>query len=1047
MSEPDSIEAAFRDFDDYCAELATSAAPGEAPGDRIGNYRLLQEIGSGGMGIVWMAEQSEPVQRQVALKIIKLGMDTREVVLRFEAERQALALMDHPHIARVFDGGATESGRPYFVMELVKGTPITRYCDDSKLQLRSRLELFTQVCEALQHAHQKGIIHRDVKPSNVMVTMQNGVPIPKVIDFGVAKATNAELTQKTLFTRYAQIIGTPAYMAPEQAALGGLDIDTRADVYSLGVLLYELLTGTTPINVDRACEEGYAELVRTIREVDPAKPSTRVSTMGDDATPVAVNRHVDVDVLRRRLRGDLDWIVMKALEKDRMRRYETASALAQDITRHLNDEPVVAAPPTTVYRIRKLFRRRRKTVLAVAAIGFLMIVGSIGTGIGWWHAVEAKGELSAAHEDLKNAHAGLETANQLEIRLREEATQATQVAEQRTRQLELTAALQREQVNRVDLEMMGNRTRQALLESVSQTERDDLAEILAGINFSDLARRSLNENLLDPTIQAIDANFADRPLDRAQMLDIVGTSRMQLGLYEEALEPLRTALSIRRSELSAEHPEVLDSTRHMGQVLFHQGQLTEAEPYFRKALALRRQVLGQEHVDSLESANDLGYLLTSQGRLEEAETLFTEALEMGNEAHGEGEPVTMDSLEGLAMIYQTQGQLEQAESLQRKCVEYYRAQHGESHRSTLYAMTRLSHVLTLRQQTAEAQLINQEALEISRRTLGNDHPSTLGLAKLMGDHLRNQGHVVEAEAHYREAVAGFLEFYGDRHRDTLVAQAALGELLGRQEKWEEANEFLGAALAGMRENLGANHRETLITMHHMATLCRQQDRDAEAEALFREALAGMRRNFEAGHPETLLVQISLGVFLCLREEWPEGEDLLRESLVQLRGVRSGEQPELITLLERLRGELGLCIKHEGVAGRELNVGLAKTVLGHCLILLDRPEEAEAAMVEGLDLISVHEEGERMMAILIGDLGAALLGQGLHADAEPLLLECVEWALDPDAAKPPGAYGQLLVAQSLERVVELYESWAAFEDRERHLATAAEWTRELEQLGR
>jgi serine/threonine protein kinase len=380
--------------------LHTGAAA-EGAGQMIGRYKLLEPLGEGGFGSVWMAEQREPVKRRVALKIIKLGMDTKQVIARFEAERQALALMDHPNIAKVLDAGATETGRPFFVMELVRGVPILEYCDTEKLDTRRRLELFASVCHAIQHAHHKGIIHRDIKPSNVLVTLHDGVPVPKVIDFGIAKATSAELTTKTLFTEHRQMIGTPAYMSPEQAEMSGLDIDTRADIYSLGVLLYELLTGTTPFDVKELMSKGFAEMMRAIREDEPHKPSTRISNLGDTAARTARQRHVDAKKLGLLLRGDLDWIVMKCLEKDRTRRYETANGLAADVRRHLDGEPVVAAPPSRSYRLRKLVQRNRRHVLAAGLVAATLVLGVIGTSLGMLRALGQRSRAQTAERSAQ----------------------------------------------------------------------------------------------------------------------------------------------------------------------------------------------------------------------------------------------------------------------------------------------------------------------------------------------------------------------------------------------------------------------------------------------------------------------------------------------------------------------------------------------------------------------------------------------------------------------------------------------------------------------
>ena len=381
-------------------------------GSLIGPYKLLQQIGEGGFGIVYMAEQEQPVRRVVAFKIIKPGMDTAQVIARFETERQALALMNHPNIARVLDAGATATGHPYFVMELVKGVPITDFCDKHHLTPEARLKLFLDVCQAIQHAHHKGIIHRDIKPSNVMVTLHDTAPVVKVIDFGVAKATLQKLTDKTLFTAYGQMLGTPAYMSPEQAEMGGLDIDTRSDVYSLGVLLYELLTGTTPLEAGRLRGASYAEMQRLIREEDPPRPSTRLFSLGDTAAELAVNRGLDVKRLKQLLTADLDWVVMKALEKDRNRRYDTPAAFADDIERYLKREPVSARPPSRAYRLKKLIQRNRAAVLTTVLVALALVAG---TAVSTWEALRATraetNALFAARSERKAKDAALAAAS------------------------------------------------------------------------------------------------------------------------------------------------------------------------------------------------------------------------------------------------------------------------------------------------------------------------------------------------------------------------------------------------------------------------------------------------------------------------------------------------------------------------------------------------------------------------------------------------------------------------------------------------------------
>jgi len=397
------------DAPDSVRTILGQAAEMEGPGTIIGSYKLLEQIGEGGMGLVFVAEQTQPVHRRVALKVIKPGMDSRQVIARFEAERQALALMDHPHIAHVFDGGTTQSGRPYFVMELVRGLPITQFCDDNRLALSERLGLFHAVCQAVQHAHHKGIIHRDIKPSNVMVTSHDGTPVVKIIDFGIAKATGQRLTDKTVYTQFAQFVGTPTYLSPEQAGLSGIDVDTRTDIYALGVLLYELLTGSTPFSQERLQQAAFDEMRRIIREEEPPRPSTRISTVGQAASTISAKRQSDPKRLRQAYYGELDWIAMKALEKERRRRYETASAFAADVQRFLDHEPVQAHPPSLNYRLRKFVRRHRAGVLAASLVGLALLAGIVGMTWGLFHATQAE---ALALQEAKQKEAALGAARQ-----------------------------------------------------------------------------------------------------------------------------------------------------------------------------------------------------------------------------------------------------------------------------------------------------------------------------------------------------------------------------------------------------------------------------------------------------------------------------------------------------------------------------------------------------------------------------------------------------------------------------------------------------------
>jgi eukaryotic-like serine/threonine-protein kinase len=760
----------------------------ERVGSVIGPYKLLQKLGEGGFGAVYMAEQEKPVRRMVALKIIKPGMDTGQVIARFESERQALALMDHPNIARVLDAGATDSGHPYFVMELVRGVPITEFCDKNKLPPAERLKLFIDVCHAIQHAHHKGIIHRDIKPSNVLVSLQDGVPVVKVIDFGVAKATVQKLTEKTLFTALGQIIGTPAYMSPEQAEMSGLDIDTRTDVYSLGVLLYELLTGTTPIEDKRLRQAGYAEMQRLIREQDAPKPSTRLSSLGETATVVATNRGLDVKRLRQVLSGDLDWVVIKALEKDRNRRYSTPGNFAEDIERYLRHDAIVARPPSTVYRLKKIVRRNRAAVFTALAVMVALLVGAM---IATWEALRA---MQA-----------------------EKAALVAAAAEKAAKD----DALAREAETKAVLGFVENR--------VFAAARPEGQE--GGLGGDVSLRRAI-----EAALKYVNEGFATQPLIEARLRLTLGKSFYFLGDAKTAAEQEEGALAIYRRLRGPSDLDTLSAMNGLGSSYELQGRLDEALKMREETYAKRKAILGPDHPDTLSSLNNLGLSYGNAGRFAEAVKIRQEYLARTKAVEGKDHLDVLMAMNNLANAYFALGRYNEALELREQVLPLYRQKMGPAHPDTLRASSNLATSLDMVGRSEEALKLREETLALRKAKLGPDHYATLISMSALGDSYTSVGRHGDALKIREETLALRKAKLGPEHPDTLLSMSNVADSYAALGRPAEALKLRQETYAMRKAKLGPDHPDTLTSMQAWATSLVEAGRDAEAMPLIDECL-------------------------------------------------------------------------------------------------------------------------------------------------------------------------------------------------------------------
>ncbi|HEY1686639.1 MAG TPA: serine/threonine-protein kinase [Tepidisphaeraceae bacterium] len=947
---------------DSSVSLGTSSEP---LGTTIGRYKLLELIGEGGFGSVYMAEQESPVRRKVALKIIKLGMDTKQVIARFEAERQALAMMEHPNIAKVFDAGTTETGRPYFVMELARGIPITEYCDLHKLNTKERLELFSSVCEAVQHAHQKGIIHRDLKPSNVVITMQDGTAVPKIIDFGIAKATNQRLTEKTLFTEFRQMIGTPAYMSPEQADFTTQDIDTRSDIYSLGVLLYELLTGGPPFETSQLLRLGYEQMQRTIREIEPARPSERLSGLQQETLiTVAQLRGSDDRQLTRSIRGDLDWIVMKCLEKDRRRRYESASALAGDLDRYLANEPVEATPPSAMYRLQK-FTKRNRTGLILTAAFLLLAALSIGLYI---HGIRSQ------QLQTETALAEAKSQRQEADRQRDEAKKQQQIA---------------------------------------SAENDFLTNMLTSADpWRGLGDKLTVLQVVQAAQKDVDAgSLKDQPLVEAAIRQALAEALTSLGHYPESEENLKKALSIDRRLLPPDDPRMADALWELERLYQSTARWSEAESLGREILRIRRQAFPETSIPVANALISLAADVCAEGKYVESEAYATDGLNIKRKLLSADDTEISFAMLALAQTVVHEGKLTDSENLNRQALQMLQKAHPPNNSGLANAQFSLGWTLIQERKYRDGEKLIRQSLAMKRKLGGDYLFGTLSLAEL----LLGQGRLADARQLYHQLFDRDESMWSSEYAAAAAMLRNLAYNLGVKVELKDAGPSV-AAVFGDDEGLflkiynqeckqyGPTDPHLTVIIDDVATCLWASGKSAKASSILSQALLVDRKAAPSGALDTALLQHKLGLITLAQGKAIDAEANFRHSLAIRRKALPADDPLIATDLHCLGDALvaqgndsdaekfyreALDIRRKKLSAKNLYIASTLERLAVLLIRHNQLTEAEPMLRETLEIRKPYVASSPNVATTARELAELLDRTGRSTEAASLRQQFVQ----------------------------------------------------------